>query len=441
MRRPFYGWIIVGITFLIGVTQSGAVQNVLAIFMKPMAQEFGWSRAAIAGSIAFGSLFAGAVSPFVGPILDRHGPRMVSFWGILIMSSGLVAMQFVQHIWQFYLFFGVGRMIAIGVLSMVIAVSVSNWFVHQRGRAQGITWLGPQFGAAVMPALIQFFILSLGWRLAWSAMGTVVFLLSGIPALIFLRRRPEDMGLLPDGADRRPDLQESCPSVAEADSGDVCGDAPGPVWTRAAAVRTFSFWLLTGLHSLMAFQNAGLNFHVYPFLTDNGIEVIKAVLVLSTIAIFAALGSLLWGFFIERVSAQRLLAVNFACNGLVFLLLFWVVRYRYVALTGIWVVFVLAALHGLLYGGRQPMITCVWANFFGRKSLGSIFSFATPFRYTANAISPVFAAFCFDVFGSYALPFYFFVLTFFMAGLLSLNLRPPDPSRRRTRPTSKPLHP
>jgi len=106
LRKLFYGWIIVGVTFMIGVTESGAFQNILAVFMKPMAQEVGWSRAVVTGSIAFGSLFAGLVSPIVGPILDRHGPRMVAFWGILILSAGLIGMRFVNHIWQFYLFFG-----------------------------------------------------------------------------------------------------------------------------------------------------------------------------------------------------------------------------------------------------------------------------------------------------------------------------------------------
>jgi len=142
-------------------------------------------------------------------------------------------------------------------------------------------------------------------------------------------------------------------------------------------------------------------------------------------AAFGAIGSVVWGLLAERIRAQVLLAINFFGNGLVFLLLFWTVRYKFVDLLGIWVVFFLSALHGFLYGGRQPMTAFIWAEFFGRKSLGAIFSFSTPFRYAANAVSPIFAAFCFDVFGSYAFPFYFFVLTFFIACSGSLYLKSP----------------
>jgi len=427
LRKPFYGWIIVGVTFLIGVTESGAFQNILAVFMKPMAQEFGWSRAVITGSIAFGSLFAGLLSPIVGPILDRHGPRMVAFWGILILSAGLIGMRFITQVWQFYLFFGIGRMIAMGVLSLVISVSVSNWFVRRRGRALGITWLGPQFGAAIMPALTQFFIMSLGWRLAWSTLGTVVFLLSGIPALIFLKRRPEDLGLVPDGASVRSGSKTSIGPRPQRGIDEIADGQVEQAWTRGQAIRTLSFWTLTGVDGLIAFQNAGVNFHVFPFLTDQGVSAVTAVLVLSTIAASAAVGSVVWGYFVERMQPQRILAVNFFGNCLVFLLLFWAVRYRWVEIAGVWSLFALAASHGMLYGGRQPMIAYIWAKFFGRKALGSIYGFSTPFRYAANAISPIFAAFCFDVFKSYAVPFHFFAATYFVASAISLYLSSPDP--------------
>lgn len=199
---------------------------------------------------------------------------MVTFWGIRLLSLGLGAMMFANHIWQLYLFFGVGRMVAIGVLSLSVSVSIANWFVRLRGRAMGITKIGDRLGSALLPLMVQFLILALGWRMAWGALGAVVFLMSGIPALVFLRHRPEDMGLSPDGA----------------------------------------------------------------------------------------LGTAL--------------------------------------------IFLLAALHGLFLGGRNPMIPVIWANFFGRRSLGSIYSLGNPFYFTANAIGPVFAGLFFDLFGSYAFPFY-----------------------------------
>ena len=425
MRKPFYGWIIVVVSFLIGFTESGVFQNILSIFMKPMVEEFGWTRASVTGAIAFGSVCGGLLSLIVGPILDRHGPRMVSFWGIFILSIGLGAMTFVTHLWQLYLFFGVGRMIAVGVLSLATAVSISNWFFRFRGRAMGIMKIGERFGSALLPMLVQFVILALGWRLAWGTLGVVVFLISGVPALLFLRHRPEDMGLLPDGALPATDARGTAdPSIQEKQD-TVSGNESEPVWTRPQAARTKAFWALTFLSSLIPFGQAGINFHLYPFLTDQGLSETTAVLILSTFAVFGMAGSALWGTLTERFRIQKLLALNVIGNGLIFLLLYWVVQYKFGGTSGTGIIFFLAALHGIFHGGRNPMLPVIWADFFGRRSLGSIYGLANPFYFTANAIGPIFAGLCYDLLGNYAFPFYFFVAVFVVSGMITLRVRPP----------------
>lgn len=422
MRRPFYGWIIVAVSFLIGFTESGVFQNILSIFMKPMVNEFGWSRASITGAIAFGSLSGGVLSLAVGPILDRHGPRMVTFWGILLLSLGLGAMMFVTQIWQLYLFFGVGRMVAIGVLSLSVSVSIANWFVRLRGRAMGITKIGDRLGSALLPLMIQFLILAVGWRMAWGSLGAVVFLMSGIPALLFLRHRPEDLGLQPDGASAAAHGAGTThpPDRSDAPTGDR-----EPVWTRAQATRSSAFWVLIILNSLIPFAQAGINFHIYPFLTDQGFSGTTAVWILTTFAVSGMAGSAAWGILTERFPIRRLLAANVIGNGLLFLLLYWAVRFRLEGAPGTVMIFFLTALHGLFHGGRNPMIPVIWANFFGRRSLGSIYSLGNPFYFTANAIGPVFAGLFFDLFGSYAFPFYFFVVIFLVSGFITLRMRPP----------------
>ena len=395
MRRPFYGWIIVAVSFLIGFTESGVFQNILSIFMKPMVDEFGWSRASVTGAIAFGSLSGGLLSLAVGPILDRHGPRMVTFWGILLLSLGLSAMMFASHIWQLYLFFGVGRMVAIGVLSLSVSVSIANWFVRFRGRAMGITKIGDRLGSALLPLMVQFLILALGWRMAWGALGAVVFLMSGIPALVFLRHRPEDMGLWPDGA---PPASDKGGTIHPSDRPAASADDSEPVWTRAQATRTKAFWVLTFLNSLIPFAQGGINFHIYPFLTDQGFSQTTAVWILTTFAVSGMAGSAAWGILTERFPIQRLLTANVIGNGLIFLLLYWAVQFRFDGALGTAAIFLLTALHGLFHGGRNPMIPVIWANFFGRRSLGSIYSLGNPFYFTANAIGPVFAGLFFDLF-------------------------------------------
>ncbi len=425
MRKPFYGWIIVGVSFLIGITEAGVFQNILSIFMKPMVNDFGWSRASVTGAIAFGSICGGLLSVLFGPILDRHGPRMVAFCGISLLSMGLIAMAFISHIWQLYLFFGTGRMIAVGILALAVSVSISNWFVRFRGRAMGITRIGDRFGSTLLPLMVQFLILALGWRMAWGVLGGVVFIMSGIPSLLFLRRRPEDMGLLPDGAVSASEKTNS-DDPSKKDNGVRVTDIDSePIWTRAQAIRTKSFWMLTSLNSVIPFLQAGINFHIYPFLTDQGFSEITAVLVLSTISFFGMIGSAIWGMLTDKFRIQSLLTVNVIGNGLVFLALYLAVQFKFGNVLGIGIIFFLAALHGIFHGGRNPMITIVWAEFFGRRSLGSILSLSHPFHTTSNALGPIFAALCFDLFGSYAFPFYLFVVIFFFSGIITIHMQPP----------------
>ena len=88
MRKPYYGWVIVGVSFLIGFTESGVYQNILSIFMKPMVDELGWSRASVTGAIAFGSFCGGILALAIGPLVDKYGPRMLTFWGVFFLSLG-----------------------------------------------------------------------------------------------------------------------------------------------------------------------------------------------------------------------------------------------------------------------------------------------------------------------------------------------------------------
>jgi len=417
-RKPFFGWVIVGVTFLIGFTEAGVFQNILSIFLKPMASEFGWSRSLITGAITFGSICGGIASPFVGPILDRHGPRMVAFFGVLILSAGLVALTFLAHPWQLYLFFGMGRMVAVGILSLVISVTISNWFYRKRGRAMGMAHLGTRIGTAIFPPFVQFMIVSVGWRLAWGVLGLTVFVLSAVPSLLFLKRRPEDIGLLPDGRfpDRSATENESfspdgIESILEKDTEYQ--------WTREQALHTSAFWLLVIMSCLVLFSGAGINFHIFPFLTDRGVSQQAAVFVLTIAAISGAAGGLFLGFLAEKVALKYLLAVVFTLLGVLLLSLFWVVA------RGGAVVFVFAIFFGLLRGGMMPLLPLIWAEFYGRASLGSIFSLASPFRLTANALGPFFGALCFDYLGGYTVPLLFFAASLFLAGVIAALLVPP----------------
>lgn len=411
--RIFYGWTIVAVAFLIGITQAGVFQNVLSIFLKPMATEFGWNRSMITGSIAVGSLAGGVLSPFIGPCLDKYGPRKLAFWGITILSGGLIALSRLTEIWQLYLFFGTGRMIASGLLALVITVSVSNWFVEKRGRAMGISQLGSRIGIAFLPLLVQLIINTYGWRTAWLVLGLIVFFLSALPALVFLKRRPEDIGLLPDGINpgTEADTDRTASSVSTLED--------EPVWGRKAVFKTRAFWQLLAAMCIIYFVGAGANFHLFPFMTDQGLSSETAVLVITVLSTSSAFGGVFFGFMAERISVKNLMGGILIINGLLFFSVFWMVENHIL-------IFTFALVYGLIRGGVLPTIFLVWSEFYGRRSSGTVLGLGSPFRLTANAAGPVFAAVCFDLFHNYWIPFSLFSILLIIAGIISLISKPPQ---------------
>jgi hypothetical protein len=122
---------------------------------------------------------------------------------------------------------------------------------------------------------------------------------------------------------------------------------------------------------------------------------------------------------------QNLFAVNGIVSGFVFFFLIFTVKSALFGRFGTGAVFLLAAAQGFLHGGRLPLLSMIWAEYYGRNALGSIYGFSSPFRFAANAVGPIFAAFCFDLFGNYDFPFNLFVSLFFVFGAISFFIKSP----------------
>ncbi|UCF57871.1 MAG: MFS transporter, partial [Deltaproteobacteria bacterium] len=236
--------------------------------------------------------------------------------------------------------------------------------------------------------------------------------------------RPEDMGLWPDGKRPNAEVNESKKGLQEKDI-DNSFKVSEPLWTREEAIRTPVFWILTMFNCMVHFANAGVNFHTFPFMTDQGFLGTSAVLVLSIIAIFRALGSLVWGYLADRYRPNTLLAVGLVTSGLIFFLFFLAAGTGFMGGQDYEIIYILAALYGFSTGGMIPLFAVIWAGFFGRASLGSIYGFAGPFKWTANAMGPFFGALCFDILDSYTLTFLIFIIFFLLSGLIAFIIKPP----------------
>jgi OFA family oxalate/formate antiporter-like MFS transporter len=410
-RLPFYyGWVIVAVIALTSIAETAEFHPTLGAFIKPLEEEFGWSRTAFTGAISLGTILGGLTALVIGPLLDRFGPRWILFTGFLILGGTIMSLSLVHALWQFYLVMIVGRVIIQGAIGIAVNVTVAKWFVRQRGRAIALANLGVRFGNALTPAYVQWFITNYGWRTASVALGLFTWALTLVPTLLFLRRQPEDMGLRPDGD----------PEDAEGPAPREAAPRRGPALTRdltlAEVMRLPSFYLVLFATCGSFFVGAGINLHILPLLSDRGLSPGQAVSVVSIWSLMGALGTLAGGLAAEKVPVRFLLGGSY-------LLLAGVVAFL-LAVDSYPEAVIFAVLFGLAFSAVPTLQNVVFADYFGRAHLGAIRGFATPFQMVFNAAGPLAAAVLFDLTQGYTLILTAFAAAYALASVAMLASRP-----------------
>ena len=409
IRAPaglYRGWWVLLALGLVAFSRVAFFNPVLGIFIQPLQDEFGWSRATIAGALTLGTLLGALAAPVVGPLIDRYGSRYFAAAAIAILGILLALLSAVEEVWQFYGLYAFGRAIAVGVLEIALAATVANWFIRRRGRAMGLLSVGTRAGMALTPLVVLLFISLFDWRAAFLALGVLIVVVALVPSWRWIRRRPEDLGLRPDG-DR--------PAARLATA--AAGAAHDPRWTVGEAIRTRPFWLLLIGSSALMFVNGAVNLSMASHLEDNGIGRGAAIAVITLWAVMGMVGGVVGGELRERVAIRLALpaSVLFLAGGIVMLL----------AVQNVWMAFLFAIGHGLAFGALLPLLQVIFADYFGRWSVGAIRGVTAPVQFGVNALGPLAATLVFDSRGSYDLIFVVFVLLALAAALLFLFARPP----------------
>lgn len=419
-KRPprfFYGWVMVVIVALGGFSASTEALPVLGIFLKPVSAEFGWSRAAFTTPIMLGGLLGSVAALLTGPMVDRFGSRwaLVGAFGILGLSFILMAAM--EELWHYYVIQMIARSMNTGVMAVATAVIIPNWFIVRRGRAFSLGNLGFPIGASVIPLFVQFLISTSGWRTAAFGVGILIWVVSMAPAAAFLRRRPEDMGLLPDGRPAPPPARES--DAPEA-SPDVSLDVS---LTLAQAAREPSFYLLSLAGFFWWFGRGGVVLHVVSYFTDGGLSPSLAVAALVIHSATGAGGVLLAGFLRDRYDVRLVLIVVFVLTAAGTGLL--------LAVGPAWLALTWGVLYGVVQGSSVPLQRLMYADYFGRRHLGSIEGVVRAAQNIAQAAGPLVAALAFDATDSYRAIFTVFVLTNLAAAVLVATARAPSATQRQ----------
>ena len=412
-RRVYFGWWIVFSAFTLSALGGGFYFYGFTVFFLPLAEEFDVSRGTLSLVFGLAGLEGALLGPLQGWLVDRYGPRRIMFLGISMMGAGFFLMSYAQSVQMLFVYvillIAVGS--SMGLFSPAFA-AVANWFIRKRGTALGIAMSGVGLGA-VLVVLTNFLIETMDWRGAARAIA-VIILVVGYPLASLMRHRPEQYGMLPDGAEQGPRPTESHgPPQEEID------------FTVKEALRTRAFWLISISFALRAFVIAAIGVHFIPVMDDKGLSAATAAALLGLFGVLSVPGRLGFGILGDYLDKRLVVAMTAGLLGLAMLTLIWA--------TSLWQIFIFLVLFALSSGG-SAVTFALRGEYFGRGAFATIGGIGSTIMFLGTITGPVFAGFTFDVTESYDVAF----LTFTGVSLLSfvavLLARRPAPPRTRVAP-------
>ena len=416
----YYGWVILGVVFCACLARSGPAAATLSMFVKPMTEEFGWSRTAFAGAVSVGGILAALISPMIGSYLDRSGPRLVL--GIAVLATGLTLMSlaFINSIVAFYLFYCVARMCWAGPFDLGINGALNNWFIERRAFVASLSSFTQTMGIIMMPLIGFALIEGRGWRTAWLVIGALVLLVGFLPGWLLMIRRPEDVGLVPDGPLKpAPATDGNAPAGGGAGAASAAPPVPEPSFTRAEALRTQAFWLLALFTALVWPIQAGMSLHQPAHLMERGLTPGSAAMSVSIFTAASALTGLSYGFLLRRIGVKVALVATGCLLSLSALVM--------TSVTSLSGALVSAILFGMGMGGMHVTLPVAWADYFGRRSFGAIRGVALSIQVAAQAAGPLLSGILRDLTGTYTASLMCFATLGALGALAALATRAPDP--------------
>lgn len=398
--KRFYGYYIVGATFITLFFCWGMVLNTFPVFVKPLTEDMGWTRGALAVASLTGALTSILLFPIAGKIIDRIGVRPVMIVGAGTIGVSLLAGSQIQHLWQVYVmnaFIGCGLTCATLVPCSYV---ISNWFVAWRGTAMAITFVGTAVGGMVMAPVANWLIVNYSWRVAFVLAGIEILVLV-LPTIYFvIRTRPSDMGLEPY---RAPDTEA-----------DTAGEAWGVGVKEIFSLRLF--WLISAIMLITALVTAGVGFHFVAYLTDLGHSSENATLAWSIVMGVMILGKLAFGPIADRWGAKNAMAAACVVFSISVMILTFAQSYS--------VALLFAVVYGFALGAPLVLNPLLTGYYLGMRNYGTIFGILNIMGTIGGNAGPIVAGFYFDSRATYLPVFYAFMVLMVLAVVCSLLIKP-----------------
>jgi len=366
----YYGWLVVLAACLGVMAGFGSLfVYTFAVFLKPLSMEFGWSRAAISLGFGFAAVTLGLISPLLGRLIDRFGPRRIILPCMTVFGFAIASLALLRsELWEFYGTCIVLGLVGNGAAHLAYSRSISTWFQRRLGMALALVMLGAGLGAMILPVFAQAIISSAGWRSAYLSLGCLAFLL-GLPlSWRYIRER----GLV---------QQESHPA-----------DHSGMTWQQG--LRSYAFWIIVVVLLVGSISMNGAITQLSALLTDRGISPSGAALCASVLGGSSLIGRIGVGWLLDRFFGARVAFVLTLMSATGIFLLARANAFP----TGC----IAAALIGVGAGGEAAITPYLLTRYFGLRAFSTLYGLTWTFYAAAGAIGPIILGRTFDSTGSYA---------------------------------------
>lgn len=380
----FYGWYIVGASLFILLYVGGVVHFGFTAVFEPIVEDMRWSYAQISLASSLRGLEMGLLAPLVGFLVDRWGPRKLSFVGGIITCLGLLLLSRVNSLAMFY---GAFALIAIGMSlcsGNVLITSVANWFKKKAGIAMGFVTSGFGFGGLLVP-VVTILIDKLKWRMAMLTVG-LGMLVTVLPLSLLIRHRPEQYGYQPDGE-----------VTSDTETIRIQNISPGTETniTARQALKSRAFWHLALASMCHSFVLGAVVTHLMPYLSSLDIARSTSSIVALVLPVASVIGRLGSGWVSDRFGRKQVFTASFI------LLTVGVFLFGFVDFERMWLLVPFVITLSLGWGGSVTTRITLLREHFGRGSFGTIFGFTSGVMMIGHITGAPLAGWIFDTWKSY----------------------------------------
>lgn len=412
--RFYYGWLVLGTAALGAFIATGVAQTVLGGIQDLIANDMGWDRTTIAFAATIATWVSGMTMPFVGKLVDRYGPRYMMLAAALIVSACSFTLSGVNSVWQFYVAYIISRSFAGPNLQNLVPRTVAvNFFRRKRNLALGITALNRIGGEALNLLIITLVASAFSWRAAYRTLGIIALPLC-IPLFLIMRRRPEDIGLRPDG--------DTAPSMPRARAGAAFAPPAEYAWGLREVIHKPPFWFIVWAEFLSVTTTAAVAFQLVPFLTDNGMPYRTAAFALMISVLLGGLSVPLWGHLSDKFTIRRLTMTVMLATS--------VPTAAFAFIDPQSVGFYASIIWGIASGGIPIVGSMMIGEYFGRRSFGAVSGLTGPFRTAAMGLGPALGALIVNATDAYTAIFALAVASYIVSATLTYAVRYPSVPNR-----------